>query len=1086
MFKQSIPTTNLINIQAVGSERQKNVQFAADTHSWHYEVPAERDSTFAVADTTDTIQDFMNRPVLVATGELPIGQDYNIEFNPWKLFFENERVFEKLKNFRNLRCDLKIKLVVNGNPFYYGSYIMYYHPLHTFDTRTSNNNSLQGIIQYSQMPHVYIDPCEGTGGEITIPYFYNKDAMNIVEREWNDMGKVVIRTIFPLQHSNDNTEPIDISVFVMAQNVSISTPTSRTPVENQADEYGKPSMVAHSIAKAAGWFGEIPIIGKYARATQMIMTTFGEAASMFGYSRPRQVLEATSVRQRPAGNLAVVNIPDNIGSLALDAKKEVTIDPRVVGLQSSDEMAIQPIAMRESFVTLFPWSESVASEQHLFSIRVNPIQGDLTTTGDHYITPSAFTSLPFRYWRGTMRFRFNIIASKYHRGRLKFVWDPEFSGAQSGNNYNSNYITIVDINQQKDITLDIGWGSNFSYLETGALTLPKFSTTPFTSSSRWANGTLSVFVVNSLTSPGPTNSDVAVSVFSSMCDDYEVACPDSVFLDGELSVRSSPIPPPVDRPPIDGDDGTGPQPPPPPTNPTEPQLPPPDPEEGEEIVIPDGIGFGNSRFWPNPSIPQGVPIKRIDGQADLPSGATGTIFVVPPFISTGFVNVYSQEAINLSIQHLDENLNVLTTQLYAMPADTITSMVLTSLADESLFQQKYHYIKIFGEAEEDLLRLVDLEIGGVLFRRFTAEQMNARLSSGGTPTYDANGFFTFNFLNTADKLLLDVPAGLTSAGNSPIIHYMMVGVGGVVHRYNGRNRAPGASATFKFAIGEQLVYDSPGVMALGVAPVAIPVLGEFTFEGALLMYYPSVEPQAILVEDQSEETISTDHAAEPVASSADEQMAPSLPGMEVNSIYFGEQVTSWRQVLKRYETIGTFVGASPKIRWHDSFTELATGAGLDVRRLSMVDYVKSAYVGARGGMRLKILPLGDPSSAGTIVISNVSDSNRDDDALTLPNWAGSVFEPIALTGAADVEVPYYSNLRFFHARLSAGEYSGSSGRSPRQGLQRLEADISLYTSNVSARFALTHAIAEDYSLHFFLSAPVLNFQPPPVVNPPFG
>lgn len=1074
MFKYSIPTTNLINIQAVGSERQKNVQFAADTHSWHYEVPADRDSTFGVADTTDTIQDFMSRPVLVATGELPVGQDYNIEFNPWQLFFENERVFEKLKNFRNLRCDLKIKLVVNGNPFYYGSYIMYYHPLHTFDTRTSDNNSLQGIVQYSQMPHVYIDPCEGTGGEITVPYFYNKDAMNIVEREWKDMGKIVIRTIFPLQHSNDNTEPIDISVFVMAQNVSISTPTSRVPMENQADEYGKPSMIAHSIAKAAGWFGEVPMIGKYARATQMIMSSFGDAASMFGYSRPREILEATSVRQRPAGNLAVVNIPDNIGSLALDAKKEVTIDPRVVGLQSSDEMAIQPLAMRESFVTLFPWAETVASEQHLFSIRVNPIQGDLTSNGDHYITPSAFTSLPFRYWRGTMRFRFNVIASKYHRGRLKFVWDPEFNAEQSGNNYNSNYITIVDINQQKDITLDIGWGSNFSYLETGALALPKFSTTPFPGSNRWSNGTLSVFVVNSLTSPGPTNSDVAISVFTSMCDDYEVACPDSVFLDGELSVKSTPIPPPVDRPPIEGDDGTGPQPPPAPTNPTETPPPPPDPEDGEEIVVPDGIGFGNRRLWPNPPDPQGVRVNRTTGEALVP-GNGGSFFMVPSFLSA-IVSVYSELAVTLTVNVYAADANtVLSTSNINMIAGEIAPILADGEAGDQ--SDPFFYIEIIGTDAANVVKIVNLEIPGMVSITLTAEQMNARLASGPL-TFDLEGASQFTFLNAADKLLLDVPAGLT-AENYPVVHYMLEGTSGAVHKYNGINRAPGADSIYKFAVADTLVYESPGVMAIGAGST-------HTFTGAIFMYYPTVESQAIIMEDQSDQADATDHAAEPVASSADEQMAPSLPGMEVNSIYFGEQVTSWRQVLKRYETIGTFVGASPKIRWHDSFTELAVGAGLDVRRLSMIDYVKSAYVGARGGMRLKILPLGDPSSAGTIVISNVSDSNRGDDTLSLPNWAGSVFEPISLTGAADVEVPYYSNLRFFLSRLSAGEYSGSSGRSPRQGLQRLEADISLYTSNVSARFALTHAIAEDYSLHFFLSAPVLNFQPPPVVNPPFG
>lgn len=95
------------------------------------------------------------RPVLIGNAELPYGVSYNVSINPWKEFFEDPRVFEKIKHFRNLRCDLKVKVVVNGNPFYYGSYIMYYQPLHTFDTRTSNVALPEAMIQYSHAPRLH-------------------------------------------------------------------------------------------------------------------------------------------------------------------------------------------------------------------------------------------------------------------------------------------------------------------------------------------------------------------------------------------------------------------------------------------------------------------------------------------------------------------------------------------------------------------------------------------------------------------------------------------------------------------------------------------------------------------------------------------------------------------------------------------------------------------------------------------------------------------------------------------------------------------------------------------------------------------
>ena len=53
------------------------------------------------------------RPVLIGNAELPYGVSYNVSINPWKEFFEDPRVFEKIKHFRNLRCDLKVKVAVS-------------------------------------------------------------------------------------------------------------------------------------------------------------------------------------------------------------------------------------------------------------------------------------------------------------------------------------------------------------------------------------------------------------------------------------------------------------------------------------------------------------------------------------------------------------------------------------------------------------------------------------------------------------------------------------------------------------------------------------------------------------------------------------------------------------------------------------------------------------------------------------------------------------------------------------------------------------------------------------------------------------
>jgi hypothetical protein len=530
-----------VSTPAKGNKEQ-NVSFHDQNPAYSYSVDSQPDSTFGQADLDDaSLADFFKRPIKIASYNWATNTQFFESFNPWTLYFENKRIINRIANFALLRAKLHIKVLINGNGFHYGRAILSYHPLHREDGFTvSRGFYIQDIVGASQRPHIYIDPTTSQGGDMVLPFFFYKNALSIPENEWNEMGEMVFQSLNDLKHANGATDRVTVSVFAWAEDVTLSMPTASNPLnlspqcgyellDPQADEYGSNpiSGPASLVSRWAGALNKAPYIGPYARATELAASAVSSIAKVFGYSRPAILSDINPYKPTYLGNLANSNMPDSCQRLTMDAKQEVTIDPRTVGLSTTDEMAITPLACRESYVTTFPWRISDSSEKLLWNSEVTPIMWSSLNTEIH-MTPSCWVSIPFHNWRGSMEFRFQIVASQYHKGRIKIVWDPYYP---SSNEYATNYTWILDIAEEKDATVKIGWGNQRSYCtsDTPGRSTEPYSTSKITTApTASANGILSVYVVNELTVPNSTiNNDIAINVFTKMCDDFEVANPDS-------------------------------------------------------------------------------------------------------------------------------------------------------------------------------------------------------------------------------------------------------------------------------------------------------------------------------------------------------------------------------------------------------------------------------------------------------------------------------------------------------------------------------------------------------------------------------
>lgn len=524
------------------SSTEQNVSFDDLNNPYQYDASMEHDMTRCLIDTDETtLENFFRRPIKLATYTWNIAStpDFSEIFDPWSQFFNNRRVINRICNYTWLRCDLHVKFVVNGNGFYYGRMMATYLPYADMDALTTRRSLIfSDVIQASQQPHIFIDPTTSSGGDLVLPFFWHQNYLSIHDVDWALMGEVWMRQLNPLRHANGITNvPINISVYVWAENVQLSGLTSvnaTTIIPQMGDENveartGVISGVASVVATAAGALSSVPTLRPYALATQTAATGISRLAKLFGYSRAIDISSPMQMVPRATCNLAVTDAPDTSIKLTVDSLQELTVDPRIACVETEDPLTIRSISNRESYLTKFVWQQTANFETMLWNCHVTPmLWNEYTSAGvtEFRFPACALAVLPFKYWNGTMKFRFQIAASAFHKGRLRVVYDPLFC---DGNEYNVNYSQVIDIAEEKDFTIAIGPCQKDSLMTMARPGIDAvtelYSTTPY-SAYFPGNGTIAVFVVNELTLPAPdVTAEIEINVYVSCDDDLEVFVP---------------------------------------------------------------------------------------------------------------------------------------------------------------------------------------------------------------------------------------------------------------------------------------------------------------------------------------------------------------------------------------------------------------------------------------------------------------------------------------------------------------------------------------------------------------------------------
>lgn len=709
--------TELENISSVADvTTHQTFGFDDSEQQFVASVKGQNDRTYDFGSTSDVdLQNWLERPILAMTRLWQVGTPFPIiNFNPWEVFLESPTVAQKIQNFYLIRCDMNLKIIVNGSQFHYGRGMVSYRPLLTnpgpnfqlpvnsipgngpasFPIIGSNDSSR--IIQ-SQWPHIFIDPGQSMGGEMTFPFFFGGNWLSIPDSGWKmrptsllddgldfigrqtngpfganfvDLGRIHSADFGNLKHANGADDPVTVQVFLWATNVKLRVPTSMdngtailtnrftrkgnkpkpaTAVATM-DEYSgaKTKTISETSARvgnAMGALSSLPVIGPYAMATSTMAKAISAAASAMGWSRPGVLEVATNYKPIYLGNLANVDQAENINRLTVDSKQEITVDPRTVGLDGRDEMSMHEFLKRECFFRSFLWRVNEPAETLLFQIKVTPrIAVHFRQPGaDNVVgtipTPLHYVSLPFSYWRGTLRYRMQIVASNLHRGRLRVVYDPLQDGLANANvnlypedRINTQYSRTVDIvgDEGRDFTWEVGMCQDVPYLRLppdsgqGSINRTNFGVPPNGTGGGFAfdadsscNGVISIYVLNRLAVPNNdlgVNNDVQVNLFVSGNDDFDFQQPTDAEL--QRMCFQDPFGVPFGFEPFDDDAGQrGP------------------PRSGTAVATMDGGASASMGATEGENVPTDPPEKITIAEVSKPEPQLNQVFFGEKFVS---------------------------------------------------------------------------------------------------------------------------------------------------------------------------------------------------------------------------------------------------------------------------------------------------------------------------------------------------------------------------------------------------------------------------------------------------------------------
>lgn len=529
-----------------GVENNQTTQFIDDanmvTEQPSYPITLAKDLYMSNEDNfIQDIKTFLGKPINMQYGNFLSNDTVSTitDKSYPSSFLLKTMILTKIYGYYGIRGTMVFRLVVNGTRFDMGRYIMAF--IHTGGVNVGANTAAARMVDYhkntltarTQLPHVEVDLNCDTSAELRVPFVsaFNHTPLQALGT-YGDVGVLHISPYITV--SNVNTTPsVGYTVYAHMEDVELfgaAVPQSISQKEGEGK--GRVSNVLSKLKAFTDSLQNFPTLSSYALPASWVLDISANAAKAVGWSKPILEDKTCRVIRDAAAGLCNVDTVDTSKMQALFAANQVGILPGFSGTDV-DELAISNIATKFAYFDDFSWSNSHSAETLRASFVVSPlvtsqvstrVVNGSTTVED--LTPLQFSAKFFKYWRGSIKYRFKFVKTEFHSGRLGFAF------YLNDTNTNNTVVNIADAHYVHRAIVDIREHNEYT------ITIPYMSNTPYKDTLNAYNsiGTLAVYVVDPLRAPDNVPSSIVILCEHAAGPDIEFAVPFNVSMTPAVNV----------------------------------------------------------------------------------------------------------------------------------------------------------------------------------------------------------------------------------------------------------------------------------------------------------------------------------------------------------------------------------------------------------------------------------------------------------------------------------------------------------------------------------------------------------------------
>nr|UCC70392.1 putative polyprotein [Lymantria dispar iflavirus 1] len=321
---------------------------------------------------------------------------------------------------RYWRGDITVKIHINCNKFQIGQLqcSWYYQP--KADDSFASKSS---VYTRSGTHHCVISAAPNNEVELRIPYkayksmYHTKTYNGDVKDLPLDMGTLFISVLSPLKTTGETSPRCSFTVFVKYENNEFTGMI--------AGDVDTPSQVSENLQYQMDGIGSIlsaavPVVEKLLTSSPNDNNRDNPPLN----SAPRYFVPTASHSWSIGTDLV-----EPLHNLRLSGRAQ-TRHPDV----DLDEMKVDVLKRKYMLCDVFSWSQQDPNGHNLWNFPVNPMppkdrlykvaQAGTNTLSKYQITPIGFLSSLYQYWRGSIEYRFDIVASQFHSGKLLLAYIP--------------------------------------------------------------------------------------------------------------------------------------------------------------------------------------------------------------------------------------------------------------------------------------------------------------------------------------------------------------------------------------------------------------------------------------------------------------------------------------------------------------------------------------------------------------------------------------------------------------------------------------------------------------------------------------